>query len=225
MKKYLPTIIVAVIIVAVIGFVVWAASSSKNDSSPTESTKSEDSVVANDEQKKQLAQGWNQGNASAKVVLTEFGDFQCPACAKINPLIKDQLLPKYQEKVLFVFKNFPLDMHKNSWPAAQAAEAAGAQNKYWQMHDMLYEKQEEWAELANPNDKFVAYAREIGLDENKFKSDIEAKRYKDRIQADVDLGTALQLPGTPSFYVNGQPVNLQSGIKDIEAALDQAASK
>lgn len=221
MKKYLPTIIVGVVIVAVIGFVIWAASSPKNDGSQSTDT-GQESMAANQEQQQQLKTGWSQGNEQAKVVVTEFGDFQCPACGRINPLINNELLPKYKDKILFVFKNFPLDMHKNSWPSAQAAEAAGAQGKYWPMHDLLYAKQDEWSEQANPNDKFIGYARDLGLDVDKFKSDIEAKRFKDRIQADVDLGMALKIPGTPSFYVNGQPVDLQSGIKDIESAIDKA---
>lgn len=207
-----------------IGFVIWAASTPKNDA--TQSNQSDQkSRVASEAQQKELRTGWSQGNPQAKVVVTEFGDFQCPACGRIHPLIKNELLPKYGDKIFFVFKNFPLDMHKNSWPSAQAAEAAGAQGKFWEMHSLLYEKQNEWSELANPNEKFIAYARDIGIDVDKFRSDIEAKRFKSKIQADVDLGTQLDLPGTPSFYVNGQPVDLQSGLKDIENAIDQALSQ
>lgn len=224
MKKYLPTIIVGLVVLVVIGFVVWAASSPKNDGS--QSVESDQTrQAASEAQQKELRTGWNQGNPQAKVVVTEFGDFQCPACGRIHPMIKNELLPKYGDRILFVFKNFPLDMHKNSWPSAQAAEAAGAQGKYWEMHNLIYEKQDEWSELASPNEKFVTYAREIGIDVDKFKSDIEAKRFKDRIQADVDLGKQLELPGTPSFYVNGQPVDLQSGVKDIENAIDKALSQ
>ncbi len=225
MKKYLPTIIVGAAVAIIIGFVIWAASSPKNDGSQqsTQSTETDqDSSAATEEQQKALKTGWSRGNDQAKVVVTEFGDFQCPACARISPQINEQLLPKYGDKILFVFKNFPLEMHKNSWPAAQAAEAAGAQGQYWPMHDLIYEKQNEWSESASPNDKFIAYAQELGLNVDKFRSDIEAKRFKDRIQADLDLGKSLNIPGTPSFYVNGQPVDLQSGIKDIESAIDKA---
>lgn len=160
-------------------------------------------VLATEDQKLLVKPDSNQiVSPKAKVTLVEFGDFQCPACGSVNPIV-EQITEEYKGKITFVFRNFPLAAHKNAMIAAEAAEAAGAQGKYFQMHSMLYDKQADWSESDKPMEHFEKYAKELKLDINKFKSEIESNKYEKKIQQDITDGTALGVDATPTFYING----------------------
>ncbi len=139
---------------------------------------------------------------SAKVILVEFGDFQCPACGASYPIV-EQLLQDYKGKVNFVFRNYPLPIHPNAMIAAEAAEAAGAQGKYFEMYQALFSNQKEWAESKNPLEIYLKYAKNIGLDTDKFKKEVEDKKYESRIKKDQSDGNALGVNSTPTFFING----------------------
>lgn len=218
-KKYLPTILIVAAIVIVIGFVVYAMT--RSDSSGTTATQ-----PATAEDVAAISQGHTTGNASAKVVVTEFGDYQCPVCGTWYPYIHNTFLPQYQDKVAFVFKNFPLtQVHKNAQISAQAAEAAGLQGKFWEMHNKLYETQTEWSEQSDPSGKFADYAGQIGINVNQFKSDLNSQKVKDIVQKDADLATKLNLQGTPTFFINGNQVTIKTGFEDLKNAVDQALAQ
>ncbi len=142
------------------------------------------------------------GTSDAKVTLVEFGDYQCPACGAAYPVTK-QILNDYSGKIKFVFRNFPLSQHQNAMIAAEAAEAAGTQGKFWEMHDMLYDKQLQWGESTTPLDFFTDYAKTIGLDIAKFTKDIQTNAYQDAILNDESDGNTLGVNATPTFYING----------------------
>src|SRR4029078_3820193 len=111
---------------------------------------------------------------------------------------------KYKDRINFVFRHFPLAQHKNAEIAAQAAEAANEQGKFWEFHNKLYATQDEWSELANPLDKFVGYAQELGLDVGKFKSDIADKKLAQIVKDDLNDGLKLGKNPPPTFYFNDQ---------------------
>jgi protein-disulfide isomerase len=148
-----------------------------------------------------LDSSYKQG--TGQVTMVEFGDYQCPACGGAYPIIK-QLQQEYQGKLTLVFRNFPLPMHQNAMIGAEAAEAAGAQGKYWEMHDKLYETQNIWGESTAPLDLFTGYAQELGLDVNKFKQDVSSNAYQSRIDKDKSDGEALNVNATPTIYINGE---------------------
>lgn len=157
---------------------------------------------------------------SGKVTVVEFGDYQCPACEAAYPTTK-KLQSQYDGKITFVFRNYPLQQHQYAKIAAEAAEAAGAQGKFWEMHDKLYDVQSEWVSSANPLDKFTVYAKELGLDVDKFKAAVQANQFNDVIQADTNDGNTVQVPGTPTFFINGQPTSdFQEAT--LKAAIDNA---
>jgi len=143
------------------------------------------------------------GSSSAKVSMVEFGDYQCPACGSAHPVTK-QLMEEYAGKLQFVYRHFPLPMHKNAVVAAQAAEAAGAQGKYFEMHDMLFENQEAWSESNEPVEIFVTYAEKLELDVEKFSKAINDKAFVEKINADSDDGIKLGVNSTPTFFINGE---------------------
>jgi protein-disulfide isomerase len=140
-----------------------------------------------------------QGNKNALLELVEYGDYQCPHCGRAYPVIKE-VQKAMGDNLKFVFRNFPLsDAHPDAFNAAEAAEAAGLQNKFWEMHDIIYENQEllEWKNL-------FAYAKKIGLDGARFKDDIEKERVTGKVENDFESGVRSGVNGTPSFFINGE---------------------
>jgi len=164
-----------------------------------------------------------EGTKGAKVTIVEFGDFQCPACGSAYPTVA-KIIEDYKGKVTFVFRQYPLPVHQNAKVAALAAEAAGGQDKFFEMYGQLYENQKAWSESKKPVDEyFVKYAKEIGLDVNQFKKDVEQKKYEKNIQQDMNDAGAIGVSATPTFYINGEEI--VGGLpydefkKKIEAAL------
>lgn len=147
------------------------------------------------------------GNRDSKNVLIEYGDFECPGCQSAHPKIKE-VVEAYNDKLVFIFRNNPLtSIHPNARAGAAAAEAAGLQGKYWEMHDLLYDKQAEWSKSSVDKrvDILVGYARQIGVkDIEKFKSDMESKPVSDKINFDLALGKKVPVSGTPTILINGK---------------------
>ena len=139
-----------------------------------------------------------QGNEENSITLVEYGDFECPYCGEAYPIVKE--IQKIKGDVLrFVFRNFPLsEMHQYALHAAYAAEAAGKQSKFWEMHDLLFENQE------NLDDKDLRlYAEELSLDMNKFAKDMDSDDIAKKVQEDIIGGIKSGVNGTPTFFING----------------------
>jgi len=144
----------------------------------------------------------SQGNSSATIELVEYGDFQSPLSGQAYPIVKS-LQDKFRDELIFVFRNFPLTrIHSHAMSAAMAAEAAGRQGKFWPMHEMLFENQEE-LHLSALN----YYAGHIGMDVFQFGIDMEDEILKRKIEEDFDSGVRSGVVGTPAFFINGQKYN------------------
>lgn len=148
------------------------------------------------------------GVKDSKVTLIEYGDYQCPGCGSAYPNIK-QLTEKYQGQLTFIFRNFPLPMHANARAAAATAEAAGLQGKYWEMHNALYESQNSWNNISvdQRGDYFNHLAAQLGLNEDKFKTDFASSIVNQKISFDQALGAKDKVQGTPTFFLNGKAVD------------------
>ncbi|PCI24895.1 hypothetical protein COB57_03945 [Candidatus Peregrinibacteria bacterium] len=157
-----------------------------------------------------------KGNIQAKIVLTEYSDFECSACAHYDGVIKEAW-GEIKDDVLFVYRNFPLQMHKHSQDAALYAEAAGKQGKFWEMHDMLFETQKEWAAEGGVNKTFYGFAEELGLDMEQFEKDLNSSEVYNKVNNDLISGRQLQLRGTPTFYINDQQIK---NPRDAQAFID-----
>jgi len=152
-----------------------------------------------------------RGDASSSVVVVEYADFQCPSCQAANSEVND-LVNKYGDSVAFIFRNFPLpSIHPNAQAASGAAEAAGLQNKYWEMQNLLFENQTSWSTLDTNKrtDAFRSYATQLGLDPEQFVGDLGGEDVRKKISFDVSLGTAQGVTGTPRYYVNGEPIDTE----------------
>ncbi|MEJ0021879.1 MAG: thioredoxin domain-containing protein [Candidatus Doudnabacteria bacterium] len=165
------------------------------------------------------------GSKDAKVTLVEFGDYECPFCGALNPVI-EKLLADYKDNKDFnyVFRNFPLAQHQYAKLAAEAAEAAGAQGKFWDMHNKIFDNQNSWTGNSQPLDIFTSFAQILGLDINKFKDAVQNNQAQDKITEDLDDGNALGVNATPTLYLNGKQesaTDYDNLKKDIDAALKQ----
>jgi protein-disulfide isomerase len=157
------------------------------------------------------------GKTDSKVTLIEYGDFQCPPCANIYPVVKS-LTEKYKNQLQYVFRNFPIaDLHPNAKAAAASAEAAGLQGKYWEMHDKLYEAQNDWSNLSSSERTtlFDSLAKGLNLDMKKFDADMSSSSVASKINFDIALGTKVSVSGTPSFFLNGK--KLETSAYSTEA--------
>lgn len=162
------------------------------------------------------------GNPDSKVTLIEYGDFQCPPCGSIHPKIK-AITEQYKDQLQFVFRNFPIaTSHPNAKAAAGTAEAAGLQDKYWEMHHKIYESQSDWSNLSitERTDFFANYAKELGLDMGKFNADITTSAISEKINYDYALGKKAGVDATPTFYLNG--TKLDSAVYVDETKLKDA---
>jgi cyclophilin family peptidyl-prolyl cis-trans isomerase/protein-disulfide isomerase len=148
---------------------------------------------------------WTRGPTNPRVTILEYSDFQCPACRSIIPVL-DQLMTDFPDDVRIVYRHFPLmSIHQNAAIAAQASEAAGAQGEFWALHDLLFERQEEWEAL--PVEEFETWlvdrATELNLDAEKFKTDMLSEAMVTLAEEAWEFGAQIGLPGTPFIVING----------------------
>ena len=167
---------------------------------------------------------WKTSSASANVTIVEFSDFQCPACGAAFPVVK-KIEADYGSKVNFVYRHFPLPQHKNGFKAALAAEAAGEQGKFWEMHDKLFVSQDKWGELDNPGDTFTGYAKDLGLETPKFQQDLNDKKLADKINQDQADGTTLGVNSTPTFFINNQKFPGVLNYEEFKSKIDSELNK
>lgn len=157
------------------------------------------------------------GDKNAKAILIEYADFQCPGCGAAYPIVK-KLVQNYNGKLLFIYRYFPLtQIHKNALVAAEAAQAANYQGKFWEMHDKLFEDQVRWAEMDNATDTFVSYAKDLNLNIDKFKKDMSDANTKRFIDDEENKGTEAGVNSTPTFFLNKKLLNVRSydGFKKL----------
>lgn len=189
-KKTILTIL-AVIITAGLGVLIAFSS----DSGKKEISKN---TAGKGEVKREDA--YYKGNKEAKVEIVEFSDLQCPACKMADPEIK-KVLEFYGDKIVFYYRHFPLMQHKFSKQAASAAEAAGIQGKFWEMHDMIFANQSSLSE-----ESFVEFAKNLGLDIAKFNADKAGSIVKEKIDKDTADAQGVGVNSTPTFFLNGEKV-------------------
>ena len=156
------------------------------------------------------------GPPDALVQLVEFGDYQCPHCGAAYPVLK-QLQKTYAEKMLFAFRNFPLaNAHEYALSAAIAAEAAGRQHRYWEMHDLIFENQ-----VLLSEEVFAEFARELALNPAVFEKDMQDEALREKVETDFESGVRSGVNGTPTFYMNGHKYTGDYSYKALSAGIDK----
>lgn len=184
--------IIGVLLVIVVGAIL--ISNNKNKSNTTNSNVAPTNHV--------------EGKGSTGVKLVEYGDYECPICEMYYPVVK-QVQAQFNDQIYFQFRNLPLtSIHQNAFVGARAAEAAAMQNKFWQMHDTLYENQNSWAQSSDPSTFFTQYAKQLGLNVSKFQQDETSDYVNSVINADMSaFNKTNQQEATPTFFLDGKYVS------------------
>jgi protein-disulfide isomerase len=149
---------------------------------------------------------WVKGDKNAKVIIIEYSDFECPACAIYSKFLNDAM-NEFGEHAVFAYRHYPLNIHKNSTSAAWAAEAAGVQGKFWEMHDRLFIYQDAWSKEENPEEIYNKFAKDLGLDVEKFKADYQSDATHQNVELDRKSAKKNKLNSTPTIFINGQQIN------------------
>jgi protein-disulfide isomerase len=154
------------------------------------------------------------GRATAPILLLEFGDFQCPTCKQAAPVV-EMLLKEHEQQVRFAFRHYPLeDLHPEALQAAEAAESAAAQGRFWEMHSLLFERQQHLK-----GTDLEGYAAELGLDVTRFRADMREHVHVARIRADIALGQQAHVRSTPGFFINGKFQDVSFGMRSLHDAV------
>ncbi|MDT4967657.1 MAG: hypothetical protein QOJ64_2394 [Acidobacteriota bacterium] len=240
MKRYLPFAIIAGVLIAALagGAVLWR--SAKN--TPTESFKDPTPSATRPATGNQTPapspstsgpvapptgpdNAHVRGNANAKVTLEEYGDYQCPPCGQLAPELRT-IEKEYGDQIRFVFRHYPLQIHKHAFLAAHAAEAAGLQGHFWEMHDMLYQNQLSWSVAEDAKPIFIQYAGMLKLDVNRFTKDIDSPEVAAVVTADSQRGASVGVEGTPTVLINGRQLRPEIVTPDgLRAALNYMLGK
>ena len=163
-----------------------------------------------------------RGNPDAPVTLEEFGDFECPSCKNVATFL-DQVIKEYHPHVREIFRNFPLAMHQHAREAALAAEAAGLQGRFWEMHDMLFREQAVWSSATDAEMLFDTYAETLGLDLNQFRKDLKSDKVRERIESDQARAKSLGVKVAPTLFIDKRVVETKDGTPEkVHSLIDEA---
>lgn len=168
-----------------------------------------------------LDQEWTKGNAEASIVIVEYSDFQCPACAKYEPVL-EEIMSEFSNHVKFVYRHFPLrSIHTHAQLAAQASEAAGAQGQFWEMHDKLFEQQALWQGMSKTQAEktFIGFAEELGLNMEEFETTLNSSEAEKAVNEDYNSGTDANVNSTPSFFLNGEKINNPRSVEEFRTLI------
>lgn len=170
---------------------------------------------------------WTRGSASStKAVLIEYADFQCPACASYHPLVKE-LEKDFSNDLVVAYRHFPLPQHRNAVMASVAAEAAGKEGRFWEMHDLLFEKQAEWSDVSDPTEIFLGYANTLGLNTESFAEALADASLKAKVEQHKLDGVKNGVNSTPTFFLNGvrliNPLSYPAFKEVVEKAIADSA--
>jgi protein-disulfide isomerase len=216
MKRFLPLIIIVAVLVIALGAFWYLTRSSMDTPASPNSTSTSPSATKSPAVR--VARPGEPGAdpphaigpADAPVTIEEFGDFECPPCGLLHPVLKT-MEHEFGTRLRVIFREFPLvPTHQHALAAARAAEAAGLQGKFWEMHGLLYENQKAWHEAFDTRPIFEGYAQKIGLNMQRFQSDIASEIVERRIFLDGKRAHSLGVKGTPTVFLNGREVPFES---------------
>lgn len=163
-----------------------------------------------------------RGNPNALVTLEEFGDFECPSCKNLATFL-DQMVKEYHPRVRLIFRNFPLAMHQHAREAALAAEAAGLQGRYWEMHDTLYREQPVWSSASDAGVLFDTYAETLGLDMHQFRKDVKSDKVRERLEFDQVRAKSLRIKTAPTLFVDKREMGMNDRTPEgVRRLVDEA---
>lgn len=205
-----------ILVVALVGAAFFVGKYSERSNTPTkevgeegvtqgEQERQEEQIILGEEEMKLIAQGGAaaKGNKDAPITIVEFSEYECPFCKSYVDDTYKKIMDEYGDKIYYVFRDYPLPFHSHAQNLAEAARCAGDQDKYWSMHDLLFAKRDEWVEKKDITNSLAVYAKELGLNTQKFNSCLSSNKYTQAVKDDLALGEKVGVGGTPSFFING----------------------
>lgn len=198
----------ALIVASVLGLIFFSGKSDKS------------SNISSGEPKQVTVSDWVRGKITARVVIIEYSDFECFSCGAYYSVIK-RLKEKFGSEIGFVYRHFPLKIHQNAELSAMAAESAGRQGKFWEMHDLLFENQKNWSKNPHAKEIFIGYAKQLQLNEGQFVNDLGAKDLREKILSSYNEGTSLGITGTPTFFLNGKKILAPRTYEEFEKIISE----
>ena len=217
MKPFLPLILILAVLVLGVG-TFWYMTGARSDSAQPATAPAPDRAAATASPSSTPTTAGVAGAepphalgpSDAPATLEEFGDFECPPCGLLHPVVKT-MVKEFGPRLRVIFREFPLvPTHKHALNAARAAEAAGLQGKFWEMHGLLYDNQKTWHEAFDSRPIFEAYAQKIGLDMDRYRRDFNSQIVEQRIFLDGKRAHSLGVKGTPTVFLNGREVPFES---------------
>ncbi len=228
MKRALPFLIIGIVLVIAVMAALYLKRSSDAPGAPlsptagSPATNNRTSPSSDPAAATGATPPHTHGPEDAPVTLEEFGDFECPPCGMLHPVLQT-MEKEFGGRIRIIFREFPLvPAHVHALAAARSAEAAGLQGKFWEMHDLLYDNQKVWHEAFDARPIFEDYAKRIGLNLEKFRSDLSSEAVAQRIFLDGKRARALGVTGTPTVFINGREIPFESLAPDKLRALIQA---
>ena len=210
----------AVIAVAGIGALTWMSTRPRQEAAVVQVDSTLPKVASN---------GYVMGSPSAPVEVIEFGDFECPVCARFASITEPDVRTRLIEPgiVRMRYIDFPLGMHRNTWQASRAAACADEQGKFWQMHDLLYQTQDQWNGQAtrSPEGFFKSLGSQLGVNQQQFEQCIDTKRTQAKVQAHEQLAVQRQAGGTPTFIIGGRMITQPLAYDEFKQLVDQALAR
>jgi protein-disulfide isomerase len=215
MKRYLPFVVVGAAALAVFAGGPLLCQTMQ----PRRLSVAADETISG----KRLAKSMHiRGNPEAPLTLEEFGDFECSSCKNVATFL-DQVITEYHPHVREIFRNFPLAMHQHAREAALAAEAAGLQGRFWEMHDMLFREQPVWSSATDAGMLFDTYAETLGLDLNQFRKDLKSDKVRERIESDQARANSLGVKVAPTLFIDKRVVETKDGTPEkVHSLIDEA---
>ncbi len=212
MSKQFAAVLAAIVLLFVIIFAIAGHKDSK-----TSGSKSSSATLTNH----------IEGSKSTGVILVEYGDYECPYCEQFAPTVQ-AVVAEFKDQIQFQFRNFPLvNVHQNAFAGARAAEAAGLEGKFWEMHDQLYDQGnwQVWSTANDPTPFFKQFAQHIGLNATTFATDFASSKVNDLINADMSEGSRLKIQGTPAFFLDGKAVTINNTVAAFEKVIKAEIAK
>ena len=221
MRRYLPFAIIVVVGLVTAGLATTLYRSKMHPAAQPSAASGPMPAVANETEDPSIHV---RGPQSAPITIEVYGDFQCPSCGAATAVI-GELEKQYAGQLRVIFHEFPLAMHNHAMEAAMAAEAAGLQGHFWEMHDMIYKYQSVWSEATNVSHFFAAYAESLGLDVGQFQNDAKSPEIEARVISEGEAGAARGVKNTPTIFINGREVFSAFRRENLLQAIDAALAE
>lgn len=230
-----PILVILLVIVAFLAGMFWTkiryvgpgkAPEGAAQTSPSPGAPQEGATLNEDQINKIVSGGAaTKGKENAPVTIVEFSEYQCPYCGRYVAEAYPQILEEYEDQIYYIFHDYPLSFHPHAQKLAEVARCAGDQNQYWEMHDLIFENQEEWSSKQNIDVDIDSFVTQLGLNKEEFDDCLDSGKYTQAVNDSIELGTEVGVQGTPTFFINGQKLVGARPYADFKAIIDAELAK